>query len=168
MRNGMMKLSSFILLLAPGLLFGASSSDADWISPHPLEQEEAAPAALIPFPRHVEWLAGTCPKDAPVSVEKDASLSETLGEEGYELHVRADGVAIRASADAGVFYARKTLEQLGARGRFPCCRITDAPAFAVRGFMHDVGRNFRSVETLKADIDAMAQLKLNVFHRHFR
>lgn len=32
--------------------------------------------------------------------------------------------------------------------------------------MHDVGRNFRSIETLKADIDEMARLKLNAFHWH--
>lgn len=33
-----------------------------WVSPHPLEWEESAPAALIPFPQRVEW------KDGYVSV----------------------------------------------------------------------------------------------------
>lgn len=32
--------------------------------------------------------------------------------------------------------------------------------------MHDAGRHFRPVETLKADIDEMARLKINAFHWH--
>lgn len=32
--------------------------------------------------------------------------------------------------------------------------------------MHDAGRHFRTVETLKADIDEMARLKINAFHWH--
>ena len=87
------------------------SSYGDWTSPHPLQQEEAAPAALIPFPAHVDWKTGTCPKKAPVSVKKNAALAKTLGKEGYELQVRPGGILIRAATDAGVFYARRTLDR---------------------------------------------------------
>jgi hypothetical protein len=44
--------------------------------------------------------------------------------------------------------------------------IVDYPAFPIRGFMHDTGRNFRDVELLKRDIDLMSAYKLNVFHWH--
>lgn len=139
---------------------------AEWVSPHPLEQEEQAPVALLPFPSQVVWKPGKCPGNAPVSVDKKPALASTLGEEGYELDVRPNGIFIRSAGKAGVFYARQTLAQLGARGDFPCCSIVDAPAFAFRAFMHDTGRNFRSLEMLKKDLDEMAKLKLNVFHWH--
>ena len=145
---------------------GNLSSFAEWVSPHPLELEERAPAALIPFPQNIEWTGGTCPRTGTLRIEKDCTLEKELGSEGYVLSVRPDGIRIRAAHDAGVFYAQKTLKQLGANGDYPCCEITDVPAFSVRGFMHDVGRNFRTIESLKADLDVMADLKLNVFHWH--
>lgn len=42
----------------------------------------------------------------------------------------------------------------------------DWPAFKIRGFMHDTGRNFQSVAQLKEQIDVLAQYKMNVFHWH--
>ena len=161
-----MRLSLSAPLLASGLMLCFTSSHGDWTSPHPLQQEKAAPVPLIPFPSQVDWKTGTCPKKAPVSVKKNASLSKTLGKEGYELRIRPNGILITAADDAGVFYARRTLDQLGARGDYPCCDIKDSPAFAIRCFMHDAGRHFRTVETLKADIDEMARLKINAFHWH--
>ncbi len=161
-----MRLSLSAPLLASGLMLCFTSSHGDWTSPHPLQQEKAAPVPLIPFPSQVDWKTGTCPKKAPVSVKKNASLSKTLGKEGYELRIRPNGILIKAADDAGVFYARRTLDQLGARGDYPCCDIKDSPAFAIRCFMHDAGRHFRTVETLKADIDEMARLKINAFHWH--
>lgn len=153
-----------LFLLASAL--GAGTSAADWKSPHPLVQEERAPVALLPFPAQVEWTGGRCSRQVDVKVRRDASLAETLGPEGYQLTVAPTGVTIAAATSAGVFYARQTLAQLGRQGDYPCCRIVDKPAFAYRGFMHDTGRNFRSIATLKADLDMMAQLKLNVFHWH--
>ena len=67
------------------------SSYGDWTSPHPLQQEKAAPVPLIPFPSQVDWKTGKCPKKAPVSVKKNAALAKTLGKEGYELQVRPGG-----------------------------------------------------------------------------
>ncbi|WP_418684773.1 family 20 glycosylhydrolase [Akkermansia sp.] len=155
-----------VLLLTSSLTLCSLSSYGDWSSPHSLQQEKNAPVPLIPFPSQVDWKTGTCSKKAPVSVNKDAALSKSLGREGYELQVRPGSILIRAATDSGVFYARRTLDQLGAKGNYPCCDIKDSPAFAIRGFMHDTGRNFRPVETLKADIDEMARLKLNAFHWH--
>lgn len=161
-----MALYPSVLLIAAGLALGQDSGSNNWKSPHPLRVEETAPVALLPFPSQVDWKPGTCPKKAPVSVKKSAALSKSLGKEGYELQVRPNGIVIRAASDAGVFYARRTLDQLGAKGDYPCCDIKDRPAFPIRAFMHDVGRNFRPIETLKADLDEMARLKLNTFHWH--
>jgi hypothetical protein len=46
------------------------------------------------------------------------------------------------------------------------CTIADTPAFSWRGYMVDVGRNFQSIEQLKAQIDIMARYKMNIFHFH--
>ena len=136
-----MRLTLSLLLLASGLMLCSPASYGDWTSPHPLQQEKNAPVPLIPFPSQVDWKTGTCPKKAPVSVKKNAALAKTLGKEGYELQVRPDGIQIRAATDTGVFYARRTLDQLGAKGDYPCCDIKDSPAFAIRCFMHDVHKN---------------------------
>lgn len=155
-----------LLILSAGLMFGTNAWSQAWVSPHPLQQEAQAPVALLPFPSHVEWQTGTCPANTPAAVEKNASLSNKLGQEGYELEVRPGKILIRAASDAGVFYAHKTLAQLGAGGDYPCCTIHDQPAFKIRAFMHDVGRNFRPIESLKSDLDEMAKLKMNAFHWH--
>ena len=65
-----MRLSLSAPLLASGLMLCFTSSHGDWTSPHPLQQEKAAPVPLIPFPSQVDWKTGTCPKKAPVSVKK--------------------------------------------------------------------------------------------------
>ncbi|WP_222439134.1 family 20 glycosylhydrolase [Echinicola salinicaeni] len=48
----------------------------------------------------------------------------------------------------------------------PFCKISDAPAYPLRGFMIDVGRNYQSLELLKEQLDIMADYKLNTFHWH--
>ena len=87
--------------------------------------------------------------------------------EAYELKIDAQGVVIRAQTAAGAFRGVQTLLQLtDFSERWPFVRIRDWPAFAWRGYMVDVGRNYMSVPMLKRQIDAMARYKLNVFHFH--
>ena len=52
-----MRLSLSAPLLASGLMLCFTSSHGDWTSPHPLQQEKAAPVPLIPFPSQVDWLS---------------------------------------------------------------------------------------------------------------
>ena len=89
----------------------------------------------------------------------------------YQLEVTGDGVAITADDDAGFFYAAETLRQLVSSDAktpsLPCTTIRDWPAFPVRGFMLDTGRNYQSPALLKEQIEVMARYKLNVFHFHF-
>lgn len=50
--------------------------------------------------------------------------------------------------------------------QLPGCNIIDWPAFALRGFMHDNGRNFQSIAMLKAQLDKLSWYKFNTFHWH--
>lgn len=90
--------------------------------------------------------------------------------EAYSLKVTSDSVVILAETQAGLFRGQQTLNQLTtvADGKrlVAGCEITDWPAFQIRGFMQDVGRNFQSMEMLKEQIDVMAAYKFNTFHFH--
>lgn len=91
-------------------------------------------------------------------------------QEGYRLLINEKGIHITAHDPAGAFYAVQTIKQMlrqnGDHATLPVCRIHDYPAFSLRGFMHDTGRNFQSVESLKTQIDRFAAYKLNAFHWH--
>ncbi len=89
-----------------------------------------------------------------------------LPPEGYTLEVAATGVTVSATTPAGAFYGCQTLRQLMAGKTVPCLRIQDTPRMAWRGFMLDVSRHFFDKTEVKALLDAMADLKLNVFHWH--
>ncbi|TKK71029.1 beta-N-acetylhexosaminidase [Ilyomonas limi] len=90
-----------------------------------------------------------------------------LPEEAYRLQVTEKKVTMEANTLHGIFNAVQTFNQLARDGvLIDACNITDYPAFAWRGYMVDVGRNYQSVDLLKQQIDAMAAYKLNVFHFH--
>lgn len=106
-----------------------------------------------------------------------AGADQSLGDEGYELNVTPDGVTIRASQPAGLFYGVQTLRQLLPAGlergaappapwTIPTLVIRDAPRYSWRGVMLDVARHFRSVEEVKRVVDLMALYKLNRLHLH--
>lgn len=87
--------------------------------------------------------------------------------EAYQLNVTEKSVKIIANTTHGIFNGIQTLRQLMRDGvMIDACEITDQPAFAWRGYMIDVGRNYMSLPLLKQQIDVMAQYKLNVFHFH--
>jgi hexosaminidase len=48
----------------------------------------------------------------------------------------------------------------------PGVRINDQPRFPWRGLLIDVARHYEPMEVLKRNLDAMAAVKLNVFHWH--
>lgn len=87
--------------------------------------------------------------------------------EAYHLETTSDTIVLTANTPQGIFNGIQTLLQLMRDNVFvDASEITDWPAFAWRGFMVDVGRNFQSMKLLKQQIDAMAAYKLNVFHFH--
>ncbi|MCQ2364648.1 MAG: beta-N-acetylhexosaminidase [Akkermansia sp.] len=183
-------LTLLLCMIAPSF-----AAEAPWTSPHSLAAEAAAPAALLPFPKSVEWREGTLPIPAPEgwtlrgagkhksakAAWADFTAEHPQGQggavctmakgscpaEGYVLTVSREGVRVEAGDDAGFFYAVQTLRQLAAgRSDIPCCIIKDAPAFAVRGLLIDCGRNFQSIESLKHQLDLASRLKVNVFQWH--
>jgi hypothetical protein len=85
----------------------------------------------------------------------------------YQIEVGADHIDI-VSADAGGFvHAAETLRQLMDGKSVARAIIHDWPAFPIRGFMLDTGRNYQTPELIKEQLDVMARYKLNVFHFHF-
>jgi len=90
--------------------------------------------------------------------------------EAYTLTAEDRGVAITANTVTGLYRGLQTLRQLVVSkdgvATVAACAITDYPAFKIRGFMHDVGRNFQTLDQLKMQIDVMAKHKLNTFHWH--
>ena len=85
----------------------------------------------------------------------------------YQLDITKNGVDITAADSTGHFYAAETLRQMITPDGIPCAKIQDWPAFSIRGFMLDTGRNYQSPDLLKEQIEVMARYKLNVFHFHF-
>ena len=90
--------------------------------------------------------------------------------EAYTLDITADAINITAITNTGVIRAAQTLAQL-AEGyddapALEALTLTDWPAFKLRGYMHDVGRSFIEIETLKKHIDLLSRFKVNTFHWH--
>ena len=100
-----------------------------------------------------------------------------LAPDAYRIDINANGITLRASMEAGAFYATQTLLQLltePGMGKAPVQRrgvlqgmsITDSPRFPWRGFMLDSSRHFQPKEDIFKWLDYMAMHKLNVFHWH--
>jgi hexosaminidase len=110
------------------------------------------------------------PSSAAIRMQITIDPNSVASPEGYQLVVNEAGVTIIGHDEAGIFYAVQTLRQMLRRDAgkvtLPFCKIEDAPAFPLRGFMHDTGRNFQTVESLKKQIDLFAAYKLNTFHWH--
>ena len=97
---------------------------------------------------------------------------EGYDNEGYQLIVTVNAITIKAVKPIGVIRAAQTLAQLAEgydenAAAIETVEITDWAAFKLRGYMHDVGRSFISVEELKKHIDLLSRFKVNTFHWHF-
>ena len=133
---------------------------------------------LLPLPQNVVWNLdkefelqnGNIPKNLLRIEIVDKIAEATVNQnEAYELTVTPDSVLIKATTPTGVYRAKQTLSQLiqtSSKSSIPSCEITDWPAFRIRGFMHDVGRSFISVDELKKHIRLLAKFKINTFHWH--
>lgn len=99
-----------------------------------------------------------------------AESPASADKERYQLTVNSGSIILTAFADEGLFRGLQTLRQLMSERNdkisFKGCNIVDWPAFSIRGFMQDVGRNYMSMPMLKEQIDVLAAYKFNVFHLH--
>jgi hexosaminidase len=97
----------------------------------------------------------------------DPSLGE---DESYQLDVAPGGARLQAATVAGALHGLATFAQLvvpGADGfQAAAIHIEDRPRFPWRGLMLDVSRHWMPLEVVERNLDAMAAVKLNVFHWH--
>jgi N-acetyl-beta-hexosaminidase len=120
---------------------------------------------LIPKPKQIKYLSQKRVKLKSVDIK--VIPSEGTPSEQYTLTTKRGKAIIIAQSKQAENWGAATLKQLTDKdGYVPEVEIVDYPAFPIRGFMHDTGRNFRDVELLKRDIDLMSAYKLNVFHWH--
>ncbi len=104
-----------------------------------------------------------------ILVEKTTDLKLEV-DETYKLLITKNQIKINANTDIGALNGLNTLLQLltvkNGNYIFPAVAISDAPRFAWRGLMIDAARHFMPVDVIKRNLDAMAYVKLNVFHWH--
>jgi len=90
--------------------------------------------------------------------------------ESYRLEISDKQARLVAPTVIGAIRGLETLLQLLDSDRngyyLPAIRIQDEPRFAWRGLLIDIGRHYQPPEVLKRNLDAMAAVKLNVFHWH--
>ena len=109
------------------------------------------------------------------TLNADDARNSELGQEGYLLEVKANGIYISANTETGLFYGFQTLVQMlpediyverYSKISLPLCTLLDYPAFAWRGCHRDVSRHFFTKEEIMKQLDLMASYKMNKFHWH--
>ena len=92
--------------------------------------------------------------------------------EAYSLRIDGDGITIKGSDQAGVFYGIQSLRALvpvaafqkkGTSILLPAVMVEDAPRFTFRGLHLDVSRNFQTKETILRLLDLLSFYKINRF-----
>ncbi|MBU2951817.1 family 20 glycosylhydrolase [Tamlana agarivorans] len=100
----------------------------------------------------------------------EVSKLDIKNNESYTLTVNDSTIKISAKTDIGATRALATLLQLVDHNTkeyfIPGVTISDEPRFVWRGLMIDVSRHFQPIAVLKRNLDAMASMKMNVFHWH--
>lgn len=122
-------------------------------------------AAGFPNPKGID------PSQASLNIYfKEDAIVDMNMDESYRLHVDEKGIEIHANTDIGAMHGLSTLLQLmtvtNGHYVFKGADVRDEPRFTWRGLMMDVARHFMPVEVVKRNLDAMALVKLNVFHWH--
>lgn len=91
-------------------------------------------------------------------------------DESYEISFSRNQVFINSKTDIGVIRGLETLLQLveynNNKFLIKSANIIDSPRFVWRGLLIDVARHYQPIDVLKRNLDAMASVKLNVFHWH--
>ncbi len=108
-----------------------------------------------------------------INIAADPPLQTIDEDESYTLTITSSAITIKAPTTTGALHALETLLQLvqpaqtsSAGFILPAVTITDSPRFRWRGLMIDCARHFEPLDVLKRNLDAMAAVKLNVFHWH--
>lgn len=101
--------------------------------------------------------------------------SQDLKNDAYQLSVNPNGIVIKASNEAGAFWAVQSLKQYlwncnsGQKVsslEIRCLEIADEPKYEWRGFHLDVSRHMFTKEYILKVVDWLAYYKFNKFHLH--
>lgn len=131
--------------------------------------------ALIPSPQKIAWngknfKVGKNSSWLVQRITKNIPEVAANKEEGYVLKINADSAVLIASTHTGLYHGLQTVRQLtfeeNGEQFVAGCTIADWPAFKIRGFMQDAGRNYMPLPMLKEQIEVMAAYKYNFFHFH--
>jgi hexosaminidase len=115
------------------------------------------------------------PSAAPAKFEINCSAAEErvqslTADESYTLEVGSHGARLDAPFALGILRGLETFLQLVDRddGSFfiPAVKIEDSPRFRWRGLLIDVSRHWITPDIIRRNLDAMAAMKMNVFHWH--
>ncbi|HYX30605.1 MAG TPA: family 20 glycosylhydrolase [Pyrinomonadaceae bacterium] len=91
-------------------------------------------------------------------------------DETYQLEISDHQGRLSAATVVGALRGLETFLQLisadGDGFYLPAVVIRDEPRFKWRGLLIDVARHYQPMDVLKRNLDAMAAVKLNVFHWH--
>lgn len=107
------------------------------------------------------------PSSKGIYIHLDSVDINSGSKEEYSLKITNKKIYLGAVESDGILRGVQTLAQLLVEKRkLSGCEINDWPAFKWRGFMHDVGRNFIPLSSLRKQVAIMARYKLNIFHWH--
>ena len=112
----------------------------------------------------------TAPKLRIECASESAEYPAVGDDESYQLDVTPSGARITAPTRWGAMRGVATFAQLvtpSASGFVvPAVHVEDRPRFAWRGLMLDACRHWMPLNVVLRNLDAMAAVKLNVFHWH--
>jgi hexosaminidase len=116
-------------------------------------------------------ITGGSPANLAIQCDHASAPVQELGEdESYYLEITPQRAQLSAPNPLGVLRGLETFRQLivsTPQGLVaPSANIQDQPRFPWRGLHLDVSRHWMPVEVVKRNLDAMAAVKLNVFHWH--
>ena len=135
---------------------------------------------------HIKEVTSIEVKTTDRQEKKQIRLALNAGDpksEAYSLVVNKSGITISATSHVGIFYGIQSVMKAlpithnknvkNAKNvksvksvSLPAVELKDAPRFAYRAFMIDVGRHYFSVPYLKKLIDVFAMHNINYFHWH--
>jgi len=101
-----------------------------------------------------------------IRIEKVRNIGFSAGTEGYFLEVGPEGITLRGTDEAGIFYGIQTLSQLITANRngssIPCMTIRDYPDIPIRGWQDDISRGpIPTLDFMKKEVRTLAAFKLN-------
>lgn len=115
----------------------------------------------------------SAPKEATLEIHCSGSgepVQSISADESYTLEIDTRRARLAAPSPIGILRGLETFLQLvdlDDQSFFvPAVKIIDRPRFPWRGLLIDVSRHWEPGDVIKRNLDAMAAVKMNVFHWH--